>query len=246
MTATNEHPDPFDPAESSGTLTDNEQRGRYSWAGQAAAGADVLDAACGNGYGSLILANAGARSVTGIDSSAEAVSTAQERLGGLGSVVQGDVEKLPFEADSFDLVVCLEMVEHVVDAAAAVAEFRRVLRPGGVLLISSSNLGLYLGDEQSAQANSTEVEHRFAREQVATLEREQAARKRLDEANERLLSLSEEIGRLRVLEKHFGELKGRELEVHYEVAVTRLNEIESSRAWKWVEALRRLLARRPR
>jgi 2-polyprenyl-3-methyl-5-hydroxy-6-metoxy-1,4-benzoquinol methylase len=138
-----EHPERFDPAESAGTLMDAEHRCRYWWAAQAAAGKEVLDAGCGTGYGTLILAEAGAKAVTGIDVAQEAVDAASERLGDRGSIVQGDLRELPFDDDSFDLVVCLEVIEHVAEGAAVVAEFRRVLRPDGVLLVSSPNPGVY-------------------------------------------------------------------------------------------------------
>src|SRR5215207_137502 len=58
------HLERFDPGAGSGRLIDAEHRGRYWWAAQVAPGRDVLDAACGTGYGSAILRTAGAKSVT--------------------------------------------------------------------------------------------------------------------------------------------------------------------------------------
>jgi SAM-dependent methyltransferase len=53
------------------------------------------------------------------------------------------LEGLPFADDTFDAVVCFEAIEHVADPSCVLDEFRRVLRPEGVLLISSPNRGVY-------------------------------------------------------------------------------------------------------
>jgi ubiquinone/menaquinone biosynthesis C-methylase UbiE len=143
MADINVHPERFDPAESAGTLMDAEHRCRYWWAAQVVKGKDVLDAACGTGYGTLMLAEAGAESVVGVDASADAVDVARERLGEHGEILQADLAKVPLEDDSFDLVVCMETIEHLSDGSAAIAEFRRVLRPDGLLLVSSPNPGVY-------------------------------------------------------------------------------------------------------
>ena len=50
------------------------------------------------------------------------------------TVVEGDIEAMPFADGSFGTVLCTEVLEHVPDPAAAIREFRRVLRPGGVLI----------------------------------------------------------------------------------------------------------------
>jgi hypothetical protein len=86
-----------------------------------------------------------------------------------------------------------------------------------------------------------EVEQYFTRELTASLEREQAAGVRLNEANGRVVEASEELSRLRTMESHYAEL--RTMSTHYEVAVTRLREIEASRGWKLIELLRGLKGR---
>ncbi|MGQ0501824.1 MAG: class I SAM-dependent methyltransferase [Panacagrimonas sp.] len=58
---------------------------------------------------------------------------ARNQTGGLG--VQGDIQRLPVRDGSFDLVVCFNVIEHLPDPAAALNEMRRVLAPGGVLLL---------------------------------------------------------------------------------------------------------------
>jgi SAM-dependent methyltransferase len=122
---------------------DAEHRGRYWWAAQIAPGRDVLDAACGTGYGMAMLAEAGAKSVAGVDIAPDAVAEARSRCGDPGAVHEADVRRLPFAEDSFDLVVCWETIEHVAEGEQVIDEFRRVLRPGGILLVSSPNPAVY-------------------------------------------------------------------------------------------------------
>ncbi len=121
-----------------------EHEGRYRWATAAVAGKEVLDAGCGVGYGAKILTEAGAARVIGLDIAAEAVQDAIIRAGGVGEFVVGDLEQLPFMPCSFDVVVCFEVIEHVHRRELALDELRRVLRPEGVLIVSSPNRNVYL------------------------------------------------------------------------------------------------------
>ena len=99
----------------------------------------VLDLGCGLGYGSRILASE-AGSVVGLDIAGEAVGAARGRFGSPQvRFVQGDVQRLPLASRSFDSVVCFELIEHVRGYEATLDEIRRVLRPKGLLLISSPN-----------------------------------------------------------------------------------------------------------
>lgn len=119
---------------------------RYAWAAELVEGRDVLDAACGEGYGSHLLA-ARARSVAGLDIGEEAVAHAREhyRRENL-RFDQGDATRLPYEDDSFDVVASFETLEHLEAQEALLAEFRRVLRPEGFLLISSPDRKTYSDD----------------------------------------------------------------------------------------------------
>ncbi len=120
-----------------------EHQARYSWAAPLAAGRDVLDAGCGVGWGTVVLASAGASRAVGVDIDREAIENARARAGEKAEFVQGDLSALPFENDTFDLVVSFEAIEHVGDPERAFDEMRRVLKPDGILAISSPNKGVY-------------------------------------------------------------------------------------------------------
>ena len=128
----------------SGLLMESEHRGRYLWASALAAGRQVLDAGCGTGYGSEILAAAGALRVLGVDISEEAVEQARASVSRPNAEFRlGSLHELPLEDGSVELAVCFEVIEHVEDQPRAIAELRRVLGPGGVLAISSPNRDVY-------------------------------------------------------------------------------------------------------
>jgi SAM-dependent methyltransferase len=122
---------------------------RYAFAQRLVEGQRVLDAACGEGYGSAMLA-ARAASVSGVDLSAEAVAHARRRYRAPGlSFEQADCLALPFADDSFDRVVSFETLEHLEDHNGLLREFRRVLRADGLLLISSPDKAVYSDQQQN-------------------------------------------------------------------------------------------------
>jgi SAM-dependent methyltransferase len=99
-------------------------------------GARVLDLGCRTG--ALASYYAAGNDLVGVDVDREALARAAERLG--IETVWADVETgLPFEDASFDAVVAGELLEHLADPAAAVAQVRRVLRPKGVFVGSVPN-----------------------------------------------------------------------------------------------------------
>jgi SAM-dependent methyltransferase len=122
--------------------------------------ASVLDAGCGSGYGSAELAKTGA-SVTGADVSGEAVAYAREHFGAQGiRFVEAPCEALPLEPESFDLVTAFEVIEHLERWRELLAEANRVLKPGGVLLVSTPNRDYYTESRGEAGPNPFHV-HEF-------------------------------------------------------------------------------------
>ena len=116
---------------------------RYAVVAPLVAGKRVLDAACGEGYGSYLLAQS-AQAVDGIDLSAEAVAHAAQRYAKDNLTFRaGSVTALPLPDASVDVVVSFETIEHLTPQREMLAEFRRVLRPDGVLAISSPNRPVY-------------------------------------------------------------------------------------------------------
>jgi SAM-dependent methyltransferase len=98
-------------------------------------GERVLDAGCGNGAYLLRLRGRGVGRLTGLDLSRGML---RENAGlGVG-LANGDVQALPFESGSFDVVLAMHMLYHVPDIQLAAAELRRVLRPDGVLLAAAN------------------------------------------------------------------------------------------------------------
>lgn len=119
---------------------------RYAMISEYVAGARVLDAACGEGYGSALLAEQAA-SVAGVDLSEEAVRHAEERYGrdNLQFLMANCID-LPYEDGEFDVVVSFETLEHLAEQDELLAEFRRVLAPDGWLVISSPDRKTYSDD----------------------------------------------------------------------------------------------------
>ncbi len=108
------------------------------WAG---AGDRVLDIGCGNGE-VLYNLRQSFRSLYGTELAEVRAETARRCLKGLrATVMVGDVVNgLDFENGKFDLVICADVLEHVTDVWTALGEIRRVLRPGGRVLITTPNV----------------------------------------------------------------------------------------------------------
>lgn len=110
---------------------------RYRFAMQLVVGRRVLDIACGEGYGSDLLAVT-ASQVTGVDIDGGVVARAQRRYGRSNlSYVQGSCSAIPLPDDSVDVVVSFETIEHHDQHEEMMAEIRRVLVGDGLLIISS-------------------------------------------------------------------------------------------------------------
>jgi SAM-dependent methyltransferase len=91
----------------------------------------ILDVGCGTGANLLMLSKFG--ETEGVDVSPDAITFCQAR--GLVNVRIGAAESLPYEDNQFDLVTALDVLEHVDDDIGALREMRRVIRPGGRLLL---------------------------------------------------------------------------------------------------------------
>jgi 2-polyprenyl-6-hydroxyphenyl methylase/3-demethylubiquinone-9 3-methyltransferase len=98
----------------------------------------VLDAGCGGGLVAKGLAAAGAR-VVGVDRLPACLLVARRAVPDRFQPAAATLERLPFADASFDAVVAADVLEHVPDLPAAVAELTRVLRPGGSFLFDTIN-----------------------------------------------------------------------------------------------------------
>jgi len=98
----------------------------------------VLDIASGEGYGSNIMASV-ALNVTGVDISKEAVMHARKKYCNRPnlSYVQGSMKQIPLTDNSVDVVVSFESIEHAIEHDEIMLEIKRVLIPGGVLVMST-------------------------------------------------------------------------------------------------------------
>lgn len=112
----------------------------YRLAAAHVAGAVVLDAGCGEGYGLALLRDAGAARVVGADLDAATVAHARDRYGGPDiAVVECELMALPLDDGVVDVTVSLQVIEHLHDVPGYLASLRRVTRPGGVLLLATPN-----------------------------------------------------------------------------------------------------------
>jgi ubiquinone/menaquinone biosynthesis C-methylase UbiE len=126
--------------------------GRYHFAARFIGPASrVLDLGCGCGYGSARLAESLNRIVFGLDRSSEGVAYGRAHYpSGRLQFLRGDATRLPLGSATMDAVVAMEMIEHVEDAKGVLAEAWRVLRPAGLLLVSTPNrLVTGIGDKPS-------------------------------------------------------------------------------------------------
>jgi SAM-dependent methyltransferase len=96
------------------------------------AGPQLLDVGCGGGRFLLDLAEIG--DVAAVEPLPASFSVARSR--GVGRVLEADIHSLPFETESFDVVTCLDVIEHVKDDVGGFAAMRRVTRPAGHLVVT--------------------------------------------------------------------------------------------------------------
>lgn len=118
---------------------------RYLLARELTAGKRVLDIACGEGYGSAMLATV-ATHVFGVDVALEVVAHASSKYGRPNlDFRQGSCEAIPLRENSVDVVVSFETIEHLERHDDMMREIRRVMSPDGLLIISSPDRREYSG-----------------------------------------------------------------------------------------------------
>lgn len=119
---------------------------RYAFARRFVKGKQVLDVACGEGYGAAALRRAGAARVIGVDISEDACRHARQRYG--LDARASSAEKIPLANASIDVVISFETIEHVPDPISFLDECTRVLKSEGKLIISTPNKAVYSGPGQ--------------------------------------------------------------------------------------------------
>ena len=109
----------------------------YEWIAPRCAGLDVVDMACGEGYGSAVLAGRAAR-VTGVDANPDAHEHARLKYTAANLCFERDlVEKY---SERCDAVVFLQTIEHVQDPEGILRHFKSMLRPGGAVYVTTPNV----------------------------------------------------------------------------------------------------------
>ncbi len=130
----------------------------------------IVDAGCGEGYGAQLLATALRAKVVGLELDTAAAQHAQARYGDTVTVLEANLDDWPVDSDSTDIVVSMQVVEHLWNLPKFWSEAKRVLRPGGLMIITTPNRltfspGLGRGEKPT---NPFHVEE-FDMEQLATL-----------------------------------------------------------------------------
>ncbi len=121
-------------------LLEEEHRQRYEFFAPHCKGLRILDLACGTGYGSRLLAQLGAASVTGVDISAEALECARTHFAHPAvEFVQCDAANIRTLGKQFDAAVSFETIEHLANPEMLLREVHGLLRPGAFFVCSTPN-----------------------------------------------------------------------------------------------------------
>lgn len=112
-------------------------KSRYSFAKEYVKDKNVLDIACGVGYGTAILKDAGAKRVVGIDLSKDAINHATKIYGSEGILFSvGDAQDLKI-SEIFDVIVSFETIEHLAYPEKFLSSINKYLKPGGIFIVST-------------------------------------------------------------------------------------------------------------
>jgi ubiquinone/menaquinone biosynthesis C-methylase UbiE len=123
-------------------LTASEHRSFFEWLALDG-GSNVLEIACGAGGPALFMAAETGCRVTGVDLHQAAIdaataAAAARRLSARAAFLCADARRpLPFEPQSFDVVICIDSINHIYERATALTDWKRVLRPGGRILVTN-------------------------------------------------------------------------------------------------------------
>ena len=121
----------------------NEHLSRYYFARPLVEGRYAVDLGCGTGYGTAVLAQS-ARRVLALDLSDESVAFAKRHYPAQNAeFVVSDCRQIPLGSQTVDAAICFEVIEHLAEQDAVLEEVRRVLRPDGLLVISTPNRTYY-------------------------------------------------------------------------------------------------------
>lgn len=101
----------------------------------------MLDVGCGTGYLLEMLAEQSGAKHSGIDLSAEMIRVAKAKNITGASFVVGSAEALPYDDNTFDVVTCIQSFHHYPHPDKAMQEVLRVLKPGGIYLLSDTGIG---------------------------------------------------------------------------------------------------------
>jgi len=137
----------------------------YEWVAERCRGLEVIDMACGEGYGLAALARRAAR-VVGVEANPEAFEHARAKYSRPGVRVARDVvERF---AEPADAIVFLQTVEHLIDPKAVLDHFRSLVRPGGRVFVSTPNV-LSLAPEGAERSGNPWHVHEYRVEEFRAL-----------------------------------------------------------------------------
>jgi len=117
-----------------------EHKIRYLFAKKFVKNKIVVDVACGNGFGTYILARSGAKFLYGIDNDKVVISYAKQKYKDDNiKFIPGNAEKIPLRSNLADVIVSLETIEHLKYPKKFLKEAKRIIKPGGLLVLSTPN-----------------------------------------------------------------------------------------------------------
>jgi len=133
----------------------NEHLARYLYALPLVKGKSVLDLGCGSGYGTFELAQS-ARWALGLDVSLEAIRYARQTYtAGPLNFLAGNACQIPLADSSLDVIVSFEVIEHLAEQEQLMREICRILKPDGILLISTPNRVFYTEERREVNPYHT-------------------------------------------------------------------------------------------